>query len=463
MRRVLFDVSGLVQWYAYLSNPSGIQRLTENILGQAVLAGQPHVTFVARAIGSDAFYEIKPSLITGLTRAETRRSCIASLRALFAASMRRAQPLRLLRELRSIHLPYIALGFSFTERFWESYCAGSWPANRRPLRMIDPSSGYDAIVGLGDFWCHRDHVRGLIELKRRSGARLIHLIHDLVAVVSPHWTHPHYGQEFVEQLGQLAPQVDHWLATSNYVAGQLSAYLQSLDLPGRPIDVVPIGWPRTGGPHVGPTDEVTLRKYGLRSGSYMLHVGTVEPRKNLGALFDALSGLSYDDGLLVLVGRDGWRSETIRQRLENDGMLAARVKWIKDAPDAELAALYRAARFTVVPSFDEGWGLAVQESLAQGTPCIASRVGGIPEAGLGLPLYVPSNDVRALREAISVFMGADGALERRREAIAHRLSSTTRPSWADTAETISRVMAAPAPGEPSARPASCIQSASPAP
>src|SRR5216683_3307778 len=104
--RVLFDVSGLVQWYAYLSNPSGIQRVTENVLGLPALAFHPSVTFVDRAIGSDTFYIVDPSIITGLGTSTTRRRSIARLRGIFGQSMRMSHPSRLVREMRGIHLPY---------------------------------------------------------------------------------------------------------------------------------------------------------------------------------------------------------------------------------------------------------------------------------------------------------------------------------------------------------------------
>jgi glycosyltransferase involved in cell wall biosynthesis len=116
------------------------------------------------------------------------------------------------------------------------------------------------------------------------------------------------------------------------------------------------------------------------------------------------------------------------------------VTWLKAANDDELAALYRGARFTVVPSFDEGWGLAVQESLAHGTPCIASPVGGIPEAGLDLAEYVRSDDANAFTNAIRTYATDDEVLGCARQKIVRRLTSPPRlPSWGDTAEMIARL------------------------
>lgn len=441
MRRVLFDVSGLVQWYAYLSNPSGIQRVMESILSQPALLRNPSVTLVSRAIGSDTFYIVEPDIIAGLTTRETRRASIARLRGLFAESMRLAKPARLLREMHSIHVPYIALGFSFTERFWESRCAGHWVARPSRLQTIAPNDACDAVVGLGDFWCHGGHVPALIALKHRTGAKLTHLVHDLIAAVNPQWTHPHYGKQFLDQFDRLAPAVDHWLVTSSYVGGQLASYLDRQKLPRPQIDTIPMGWPT---PLPAQDDDGVLAKYGLERQRFLLHVGTVEPRKNLDGLFDALTRLRSEPAVdslpCVLVGRDGWRSETIRQRLKDDPWLSGRVKWIKNAPDSDLAVLYRNARFTVVPSFDEGWGLAVQESLAHRTPCIASRAGGIPEAGLDLVDYVESGNTDALAAAIRTLAADGNALEQARTRLVSGLGSRPLPDWSDTANGLARLL-----------------------
>jgi len=441
VRRVLFDVSGLVQWYAYLSNPSGIQRVMESILSQPALLRNPSVTLVSRAIGSDTFYIVEPDIIAGLTTRETRRASIARLRGLFAESMRLAKPARLLREMHSIHVPYIALGFSFTERFWESRCAGHWVARPSRLQTIAPNDACDAVVGLGDFWCHGGHVPALIALKHRTGAKLTHLVHDLIAAVNPQWTHPHYGKQFLDQFDRLAPAVDHWLVTSSYVGGQLASYLDRQKLPRPQIDTIPMGWPT---PLPAQDDDGVLAKYGLERQRFLLHVGTVEPRKNLDGLFDALTRLRSEPAVdslpCVLVGRDGWRSETIRQRLKDDPWLSGRVKWIKNAPDSDLAVLYRNARFTVVPSFDEGWGLAVQESLAHRTPCIASRAGGIPEAGLDLVDYVESGNTDALAAAIRTLAADGNALEQARTRLVSGLGSRPLPDWSGTANGLARLL-----------------------
>ena len=93
-----------------------------------------------------------------------------------------------------------------------------------------------------------------------------------------------------------------------------------------------------------------------------------------------------------------------------------------------------------MPSFDEGWGLAVQESLAHRTPCIASRAGGIPEAGLDLVDYVESGNTDALAAAIRTLAADGNALEQARARLTNGLGSRPLPDWSDTANGLARLL-----------------------
>jgi glycosyltransferase involved in cell wall biosynthesis len=114
---------------------------------------------------------------------------------------------------------------------------------------------------------------------------------------------------------------------------------------------------------------------------YVLFIGTLEPRKNVGMLLDAYE-LLLARGLtpppLVLAGRTTpdarpWLARIARRPL------AARVTHRGYVPEAEREALYAGARLLVLPSLDEGFGLPALEAMAAGVPLIASRRGSLPE------------------------------------------------------------------------------------
>src|SRR5436190_24134361 len=97
-----------------------------------------------------------------------------------------------------------------------------------------------------------------------------------------------------------------------------------------------------------------LARLGISHSRYILCVGTVEPRKNLTALLDALRDIRADASAdvphCVIVGRDGWKSDDIRKRLRTTNFEFGTVTWVQNVSDVELSALYDGALFTVVPS-----------------------------------------------------------------------------------------------------------------
>ena len=440
-KQIFFDVSGLVQWYAYADHATGIQRVMQGVLGSRALAYQANIQFIARAIGSDTFYNVEPHIICGLDDAVKRPGSIASLRRVFAASKRLASPMRLLREMVPGHIPYIAAGWSRMDMLWSATNQDHRSSSLELQIATTPRAG-DIIICLGDFWCHRGHADALLRLKNGRDVALIMMIHDLAAIFHPEWTHPYYGREFTNQLDKVAPQVDHWLTNSRYVKSHLGRFLSSRSLPSRPIDVLPMGWPRTTPrwSFVPRNDAPVLQKYGLKTDNYFLHVGTIQPRKNIDSLVDSVVQLRRDVGeqipACVLVGSDGWRSEAIRRRIKRLEWKDS-VRWLTKVDDRELSVLYRHAKFTVIPSHEEGWGLTAQESLAHGTPCIASFGGGLPEAGLDLVRYVDIEKAQALTHAIRSYATNEQIIIAARKYIQSRMQNIQLlPTWEDAAHCI---------------------------
>ena len=435
-RRLLFDVSGLLAWYAYFRHPSGIQRVTEHLLSSGPIQGYAHTEFVARALGSDVLYAVDRQALEDLCDPRRRPLGIARLRGIFAQSMRLASAGKLRRELRYFHLPYVIGGALGLEAATEALFSRQLPGRRPTLRTIAALSASDAFFNPGDFWCHDGYVASMVEMSSRTGMRFVQLVHDLFAIDRPDWTHPQFGHVIVGEFGRLAPHVDRWLATSKFVRSTLSNYCAAHALQERPIDVIPMGWRSLGTPLVDAEkdDGEVLGKYGLSGKRYILHVGTVEPRKNLGLLLDALRDLRREGSgpvpQCVLVGRQGWRSEDIRRRLESTRFEDGMVVWLRDVSDRELGALYRGAQFAVVPSTTEGWGLPIRESLAHGLPCIASRAGGMEEAGQDLAAYFDPDDANGLKKAMAYWIDNDEALQRARTRLdVHFTSESASLGW----------------------------------
>ena len=141
------------------------------------------------------------------------------------------------------------------------------------------------------------------------------------------------------------------------------------------------------------------RKYNLPE-RFVLHVGTIEPRKNLTLLFEALTALNVERHALVVAGKTGWLTDPIFARIGELG-LQDRVLFTGYVPDEDLPTLLSAASVLVMPSKYEGFGLPVLEAMACGTPVIASNASSLPEVGGDAALYAPPDDPSAWAELIS--------------------------------------------------------------
>ncbi|MEN8098174.1 MAG: glycosyltransferase family 1 protein [Chloroflexota bacterium] len=111
---------------------------------------------------------------------------------------------------------------------------------------------------------------------------------------------------------------------------------------------------------------------------FILHVGTLQPRKNLIRLIQAFNKLDNDIHL-ILVGAKGWYFDRIMSSITELG-LQHRIHLLGFIPTEEMVKLYNAAELFAFPSLYEGFGMPVVEALACGTPVVASRSSSIPEA-----------------------------------------------------------------------------------
>src|SRR6266436_4295110 len=115
---------------------------------------------------------------------------------------------------------------------------------------------------------------------------------------------------------------------------------------------------------------------------YLLHHGTIQPRKNLKRLIEAYHLMLADyadlDFDLVLAGQQGWASDEI-VNAATDSRGRGKVILAGVLGDSELSLLIKGASLAVVPSLYEGFSLPMVESMACGVPTIASRTSCLPE------------------------------------------------------------------------------------
>ena len=172
-----------------------------------------------------------------------------------------------------------------------------------------------------------------------------------------------------------------------------------------------------------------MQRYGIQ-GRYLLHVGTLQPRKNLVRLVEAFSHLP-DQGLsLVLAGKRGWLAEPILQRVA-DLALVDRVVFTDYVHADDLAALLSGAACFVFPSLYEGFGFPVLEAQACGTPVVASDRSSVPEVAGDGAILVDAEDTDAIAAAIARVLSSERL---RSDVVAKGFSNLNRFSWRRCAE-----------------------------
>ncbi|MBW4561745.1 MAG: glycosyltransferase family 4 protein [Mojavia pulchra JT2-VF2] len=151
--------------------------------------------------------------------------------------------------------------------------------------------------------------------------------------------------------------------------------------------------------------DIFLKKYKLKHKKYLLFVGAIEPKKNLGRLIDAYSELDTDIEL-VIVGKKGWLWKDEIRKLETifSNELNSRIKLLEYVPRRDLNYLYKGAFCFVFPSLYEGFGLPPLEAMSLGCPVITSNVASLPEVCGEAALYVDPYNSHEIRQAIENLM-----------------------------------------------------------
>ncbi|HEY1291731.1 MAG TPA: glycosyltransferase family 1 protein [Chloroflexota bacterium] len=186
--------------------------------------------------------------------------------------------------------------------------------------------------------------------------------------------------------------------------------------------------------------EAVRRKYGLPE-SFILYVGTIEPRKNLVRLFQAFDQVRRHgcrSCALVLVGHRGWSDAAILasvERLQLDGA----VRVLGHAPTDDIVSLYNLAEVVVLPSLYEGFGLPVIEAMACGTPVVTSPNGSLAEIAGNAAEFVDPTQVDSIAAGLRAVL-----CDRDKWDALHRagLERAAQFSWEATAEQTRQVYAA---------------------
>jgi glycosyltransferase involved in cell wall biosynthesis len=225
-------------------------------------------------------------------------------------------------------------------------------------------------------------------LPSRSAAQVV-TIHDLHFLTHPERTRAEIRRDYPPLVRAHAHRADAIVVPSRFTASEVE---RRLDVPSVRIAVCPPGAPDWAPRPVPPA----------AGQGYILFLGTLEPRKNVGLLVDAYERLlarRADLPRLVLAGRASDEARVLLDRITRVP-LAGHVEHLGYVQPDDRQRVYAGALMLVLPSYEEGFGIPALEAMTAGVPVIVARAGALPEVVGEAGVVIDPEDADALSVAI---------------------------------------------------------------
>lgn len=208
-------------------------------------------------------------------------------------------------------------------------------------------------------------------------------VHDLSVLMHPSWHPADRVARWRSSLARAVAQTTRWIAVSEWTR---DCVVRLLKVDPSLVTVIPLA------PRFGPAGD---GRPSLLPQPYFLHVGTLEPRKNITVLLDAYAAVpravrkEFDLVLLgeLTCGNPAFHRALVEHPISPEARVAGYVS------DDLLERLLRGATALLAPSHLEGFGLPVLEAMAVGTPVICSKAEAFVEVAGGAAEHVDAGDV----------------------------------------------------------------------
>ena len=267
--------------------------------------------------------------------------------------------------------------------------------NRRLGNLQNYAKPGDVLCSLGAPWWHDPRYGDRVQAMQRSiRMRFALLVYDLIPLVCPEYYDVKIAPNFERAMLQTIPLAYILLTISSWTANDLTQWStrKSIRLRTSPKSLLV-------GSRFGSTNKRAL-PVSLSAERFVLLVSTIEIRKNHWLAFRVWLRLIKEmpwESIphLVFVGRIGWMVADLMQAIANTNHLGGKLIVLQDVDDDTLSGLYQDCLFTLFPSYYEGWGLPVTDSLAFGKICVASDRTAIKEAGQEFCIYIDPDNTTA--------------------------------------------------------------------
>lgn len=224
-------------------------------------------------------------------------------------------------------------------------------------------------------------------IKKETNIHLSILCHDLLPIINqPKHFINRTNDVFRHYINVATNTANQFYCASNFIKNEIEEYLEMENYLGL-HDCGKLNITLTQlGSNLYRERSVTNPSFFLKkitSSPYLLFVSNIEDYKNHQLIFDLYLRLKDITNLpkLVFAGRRGWYSDRILKTLSRNPYLKENIYLADNISQAGLVYLYQNCWFTLHPSFIEGYGLPVADSLSFGKYCLSSNAGALPEIG----------------------------------------------------------------------------------
>ena len=263
-----------------------------------------------------------------------------------------------------------------------------------------PFNNGDTVITVGQELGSGDKL-DLLCIKQKIHLKVQVLNHDIIPITYPHYVNINV-EKFTHYMDNTIKAVDEFWCNSEFTKVELQKYIAGKGLPQPPMNVVTLGCDiykqQTG-------HAISSAVNALLQDQYLLYVSTIEIRKNHQVLYHAYLKL-LEMGIpnlpkIVFVGAQGWLVDDFLKTLSQDERVRDRIVILNKVSDDELVALYKNCMFTLYPSFTEGYGLPLAESLSLGKYCLSANTGSLPEVGGDFVEYCKPDDPQEWADRIA--------------------------------------------------------------
>lgn len=238
-------------------------------------------------------------------------------------------------------------------------------------------------------------------------------LHDLIPITHPETETRAAGLYWRLQIPVAARRSTFIITDSDHARREI---VEMFAVPAERIAVTPLGYPPAMDAPPDQQRAAAFRERFSLPDRYILYVGTIQPRKNLGMLIEAYARLRSGgdtDLKLVIAGRKGWLYDTLFARI-TELRLEDEILFTGFVPDDDLPDLYDGADLFVYLSLFEGFGLPPLEAMSRGIPVVTSNTTSLPEVVGDAGITVPPEDLDAVVTGMRQVLTDSDAAERLR-------------------------------------------------